>query len=284
MGVPRKVREQAELADRLLQEQMATPAIEPAADPAPEPSPEPEAKPEVDVSEQRFRVLQGKYNSEVPRLHERIKELEASLQATLTKAPSEAPASSTDDDFSPEFREDYGEVIDIVSTVVDRTLNEKLKPLQEQVEKDRRMVEQEAADRYQADIRRLVTGDFEATNQNPAFIAWLSDTVEPFTGASMHTLLNAAHQTGDAARVATIFNTWLAQQGGNKADRRETMVSPEKAGSATARQGAEKPSFTRAQVKQFYADLSIGKYKGQEAKAAAIDKQIHAAMVEGRIM
>ena len=61
------------------------------AHPAPEPSPEPvqaapvastDVPPEVPEEkwEHKYRRLQGKYDAEVPRLHQQVKELQAALQ------------------------------------------------------------------------------------------------------------------------------------------------------------------------------------------------------------
>ena len=95
-----------------LEQQLQAPVEEtPSADgqtetpPAPEPSPEPAPEPTVASSdgpsdipeekwEHKYRRLQGKYDAEVPRLHQQVKELQAALQQMqhqIAQAPPPPP-------------------------------------------------------------------------------------------------------------------------------------------------------------------------------------------------
>ena len=48
----------------------------------------------------------------------------------------------------------------------------------------------------------------------------------------------------------------------------DTLAAPGRAKTAAANAPVEKPSFTTAQIAQFYADSSRGKYRGREAAVA----------------
>lgn len=140
--------------------------------------------------------------------------------------------------------------------------------------------------------------DWRAVNSNPKFHDWLLDT-DPLSGLQRQTLLENAHGALDIDRVVSIFEAGKRSLGlaapapvvsdstparKNNADKLERMVAPGRASAATTPpQQAEKRQWTRQGIAKFYADKSRGVYKGCEAEAQALERDIFAAQREGRV-
>ena len=65
----------------------------------------------------------------------------------------------------------------------------------------------------------------------------------------------------------------------------ERLAAPGRAKTAAAPSAApaEKPIFTRAQIADFYAQSTAGKFRGNLAEKARIEAEIFAAQREGRV-
>ena len=139
--------------------------VQPAAPNQPAPASQPAA--DDPAAEQRFKVLQGKYNAEVPRLHQEKKQLEqqlAQMQSQLNstqsilanfaqppvtpQAPQEQPLVT-----AQEVKEFGADLIDVVRRVAReevvprvRTLEEQFRPTQQTVQQMAPMVSQTAED------------------------------------------------------------------------------------------------------------------------------------------
>jgi hypothetical protein len=55
------------------------------------------------------------------------------------------------------------------------------------------------------------------------------------------------------------------------------------AGEAPPSGGAEKKTYTRAAIKQHFRDKVMGKWKGREAEARALEADFQLATLEGRV-
>jgi len=224
-----------------------------AAAPAPQPAvpnqPAPVSQPAADdpAAEQRFKVLQGKYNAEVPRLHQEKKQLEqqlAQMQSQLNstqsilanfaqppvtqQAPQEQPLVT-----AQEVKEFGADLIDVVRRVAReevvprvRTLEEQFRPTQQTVQQMAPMVSQTAEDsrRTAAQVAHdqmcngldaAVTDAngnsvWEAVNQSPDFQAWL-DAVDPYSGAKRGAMLVQAYESHNVPRVAAFFTGFMKE-------------------------------------------------------------------------
>jgi hypothetical protein len=138
--LPRPVREAEERANRIHQEVYGNtapaapaptpdepdPAViarEPAA-PAPTPEPTPAPAPAVDTWEEKYRVLEGKYRAEVPRLSRDLREATAAIQelreqlAVVSAAPAPVPAAiegMTPEQVVEQFGEDFAKAVGAVA-------------------------------------------------------------------------------------------------------------------------------------------------------------------------
>jgi hypothetical protein len=211
------------------------------------PQPQTPAPPEDPASEQRFRVLQGKYNAEVPRLHQEKKTLEQQnqalqnqLQATqallagLAQPPvTNQPPSNQSLVTEKEVKEFGGDLIDVMRRVAReevvprvRTLEEQFRPTQQTVQQIAPMVQQtvENSQRTAAELahERMCNGldaavqdghgnsIWESINQSPDFQAWL-DQVDPYSGAKRGAMLVQAYESHDLPRVATFFTGFMKE-------------------------------------------------------------------------
>jgi hypothetical protein len=264
--LPAAVRRQIEQADRILEEikTAALPAGDPApadpapagdpapADPAPAPAdPPPTPAPAEDTAEHRFKVLQGKYNAEVPRLHrhlrevtgenaelkQRVNDLEATVAALHTReapAPAAAPASPLTEEEVAQFGPD---LIDIIRRVAKQetgvALDAQLKPVQksvkhvqETVAASQKVVAQSARERMLAALSDAVP-EWTQQNEDPKFLEWLTQQ-DAFSGRVRDELLADAYRKNDAPRLIAIFKGFQAENADRTSDQPDPAPTPPK--------------------------------------------------------
>lgn len=215
-------------------------ASEPQKPAAPAPA-APAPAPVVDEpQEQRYRVLQGKYNAEVPRLQKQTQEQERQLrhlqdQLTATQSllaqvgqQQQAPAPRAPEPSLVTEQEikDFGpDLIDVMTRVAKqavgpqiRTLEQEFRPVAQTVQQMAPMVQQTAEDqgRTAAELaaEKLYTAldgavpTWESVNNTPEFGNWLSQ-MDPYAGAKRGDMLSQAFRNGDATRVINFFTGFL---------------------------------------------------------------------------
>lgn len=301
MSLPRAVLEAEEKANKLheelLKQQQAPangeapsdppPSDPPPADPPVPPqlqndSPTPPASGQDDEWEHRFKVLQGKYNAEIPRLAGENKDLKAKL--TELEASLESLKNKPEPLVKPEEIEEYGEgLIDVARRIAREELASKdaeINSLKAKIDSLSNVTTQKVEADFFTSLTSMVP-NWEQINQDPKFLSWL-DEVDELTGESRQTLLSRAEQSRDAARTAKFFNafkktssTWAA----TSANALDQQVAPptNKAPNAPP----AKKVWTRAEVSDFYARMRRGEVS--DADAVAIEADIHAAQIEGRL-
>lgn len=246
-ALPEAVRKQVAAADAIIEQMNADPEAEApnpaemptdvpevqdkqeaaAPAPQPEPEPEPEAKPREDWK-QKYLVLQGKYDKEVPRLHERLRDSDGhirSLQdqltrlsttvATMQELQKEKPEPAPAQLVTPEEIDQFGpDLIDVVERVakqaiapyVDQKFNEvqkSVKQVDESVASQRKTMAESARERLYERLDAAVPG-WDAINKDPVFVGWLRE-VDQFSGQPRGILLRAAFEKNDAERVVKFF-------------------------------------------------------------------------------
>jgi hypothetical protein len=285
------------------------PTAAPDGGAAAQPVQPPQAEPPKEDWEAKYRVLQGKYNSEVPRLAADLRAMRQQLdelQQARTAAPQTPPAASPDNQkkevVTNEEVEEYGEdLINLIRRVARAEaaqIETMLKPKIEQVEgRVVETVQRQASQNVFSVLDRDVQ-DWREINKSPDFVEWLSQS-DPYVGDTRKNLLMSAFQEGDADRVAAFFKGYLAHR---------QLVSPpppapaatpapapavtleQLAGPASGPTGAPTPPpprgaqiVTRAEVQKFYNDVAAGVYRKDPERKAQIEAQIAAALREGRI-
>ena len=309
------------------------PAPAPASAPAPPPpSPPPPAPPSSENVDwqHKFNVLQGKYNAEVPRLHEQNRELSTriqNMQSQLTAtqgmlaslgtagAPpvlqgNSAQGSLVKPEEIREFGADLHDFIqraarDAVLPAVEQTVQRQVGPVAQQVQQlgaGFQNVAQaqalSAEDRFYTALEQAAPG-YEQVNNTNAFADWLA-VRDPYSGATRGDMLSHAFQNLDAPRVAAFFNGFRNEHAvvtpndpatptGQSPTPAVSLVSMAAPGigiggpPASAPNEAGKRFYTQADVQLFYEQRRRGVYKGREAEADALERDMFRAQRDGRI-
>lgn len=313
-AVQRQLEEAAQIEQALAQqtasppsplEQAATQPVQetPAQQPDPVVTTEVPAQPPapaVEPWEARYRSLKGIFDKDVPALQAKVRELEAKLTAQEAKPQPKAepePRPTAD----PKDIEDFGQdLVQMVHRNTQRQLDYFMTLLQPRLE----AVEQTIAKLNQGFTQTAQTAaytaeetffskltaevpDWNAINQDQRFLDWLIQ-VDVVTGVQRQKALEAAQQQYNAPWAAAIFKAWKATvptAAPPPSAPLESQITPTVSGggSATPVQ-PDKPVFTDQQVKQFYNDVALRKYRGREQLQAQIEATINLAIQEGRVV
>lgn len=304
-NVPRAVLEAEERAERLHQELIArqqqpgeTPPADPPKDENPAPdqqaSTEPPANPNDsqtpppapqgdDNWEHRFKVLQGKYNSEVPRFANELKELKARLE-DLQSENEQLKAKPPEPLVKPEEIEEYGPgLVDLARRIAKEEVMAKdaeINRLKSQIQTISEATSNTVTNDFFRSLSAIVP-DWEKLNEDPGFLKWL-DEVDELTGEQRFSLLDKAQAARDASRAAKFFNaykktsqSWAA----NSAQSLETQLVPPT--NRTPDTPPSKKIWTRPEISEFYKRMRQGLVSDKDA--IAIEADITAASIEGRI-
>ena len=205
----------------------AAPAVEPSAV-------EPSAEPDPD---HKYKVLQGKYNAEVPRLQRQLKDsiasndelrqrvnntesMLAAMQTTAAAAiPAAAPAdvpTSAPSGITEEERIQFGpDLIDVIERVAEAKIQPGITAARlDAVDQRFQKVEQNASHLHQSvavsdrdktiDALEAAVPDWEKQNENEDFLQWLNGK-DAYAGVPRGRLLTDAFQAHDSVRVIAIF-------------------------------------------------------------------------------
>lgn len=301
MSLPRAVLEAEEKANRLHEEllKQQTPAEDPPADPPSDPAPEdppadpvpptppsdsptPPAPGPDDEWEHRFKVLQGKYNAEIPRLAGENKELKAKLQEFEVQL--EALKNKPEPLVKPEEIEEYGEgLIDVARRIAREELATKDAEIQA-LKAKLDSLSTVTAQKTESDFFKTLTDkvpDWEAINENPKFLEWLGE-VDELTGDTRQAMLSRAEQARDAVRTARFFERFketFSSRAAQATTALEQQVVPSSSKSSPT--PPAKKVWTRGEIQDFYARARRGDIS--DAEAVAIEADIMSAQIEGRI-
>lgn len=236
--------------------------------------------------EQRYKSLRGKYDAEVPRLAATNKELTVRLQSIEREIESlrtfkETPRQSL---IKPEEVQEFGEpLVDLIRRAAKEELSDKDQEIQSMRSKLERF---EATTTKNAEIdfySRLGTSapGWEESNKNEDFLKWLAEYDE-LTGLQRQDSLDDAVRNNDASRAARFFNKWteISQKQTATASRSlESQVVP-----TTSTANAPPPGkkiWSRPEIQSFYQKARVGEIS--DSDMVAIEADIHAAQIEGRI-
>lgn len=271
--------------------------------------PPPGAQPVADV-DQRYKVLQGKYNSETRRQASQIDELLAQNRQLMNmmnqrqaapSAPVATPIPQTTREraiaagFTEKEIEEYGE--ELVGIMI-RTANNIAAPQLAQLKSDNarlasavqntvQTVTRSASDRFWEDLGELVS-NYAEVNASQEWLDWLQQP-DYISGGTRNSGLQNAFNAHDARRVAGIMKTFLAENERAPSTAESyidpaTLIAPGQPGASTpapAGDDGDNEIWTEDQVRSFYADVRRGRIKGEQK--AFVEARINRALVEGRI-
>lgn len=246
---------------------------------------------------QRYDVLTGKYNAEVPRLHQQLRELTAGFQqlqqehaqalSRLNQQTSEAARTEPDKD-AEVFGEDLTEAMDRRARRMAEQMIEarsaELRSYIAQLEARLKGVDDQMAattqERFLAQLSSKVA-DWETINQDQGFLAWLGEA-DPIYGMPRQAALDSAAKALDVDRTASIFLAYKAQTArpSSRSNELQRQVTP----SAT-RSAATTPGNSRIWSGEEYARVYDPRY-AQEVGAAEAARQMaeaDLAVAENRV-
>lgn len=319
MAVPKQVADQIEAA-RQAQQQLSTGASDQVQAPQDEePSQPPQAPAPADSGNEwqhKYKTLQGMFNAQVGRLQQELREAREEMQR-LKSAPEPQPAPATPPPQAPvseryvtdKDEQEFGaDTIDLIRRAAReefagqltaerdrvakleaalRTLQTDVIPKVEKVASTQQVTVEQA---FWRDLSAAVP-DWQVINDDPSFHQWLLE-VDPLTGASRQSYLEAAHSRFDVGRVAQFFSIWKAS-----AEPAPVAAAPKKPPVAAELEkqiapgrgrggdppAQEKKTYSRAEIAKFYDDVRSGRYSGREQEKAQLERDIFLASQEGRV-
>lgn len=249
---------------------------------------------------QRFDTLAGKFDAEVPRLHQQLREQSEQMQA-LSARLEQAPAPPADG--SPAMQQDvdnFGEdLVDFVRRMaqeqiaVERAqLEKRFGAVAQQVEQVQGYVAKNETDGFWKEVVNLVP-DWVVIDTTPAWIQWL-DTTPEYTESTYRQLASQAIAKGKPEKIAKLVGEWRRATGqaypgnGNGSQQNapayqqpnlSSQVAPStvKSGSAPV----SRRVLTRSDYEAMYDVRNVQRYGQQEA--ARLIAEADAAVAEGRV-
>lgn len=313
MAIPRKVREAEERANALHKQLYESPPVNepnPAPDPQPDPAPapindpdpdpnleanggnpppEPPAPPQDDSKwEQRYKVIEGKYRAEVPRmaaenkeLRSQMAELAAQIESLKSQAESHRAPLITEAD-----KEKYGEdLLDVIQRATQQATAAKdaeIAELKRRMDTVTTTASKVTESSYYSDLNRAAP-NWVQLNSDERFLSWL-DEYDPLTGRTRQELLEIAEQERDAERTARFFTLFEELHGDKKQSppptpNKQAHQAPDSRKNNPA--PAAKRYFTRKEIQEFYSACRNGRVSPKDM--VAMEAEIHAASLEGRV-
>lgn len=261
---------------------------------------------------QKYRTLQGMYNSDVARLQNNNRDLQTRMQqmeqllSSLQTGP--APQTAPQAFVSDSDKEEYGESIEVMRKVsreelfpliskistmenaiqhIAASLNTNVLPQVQRVAQQQAM---SAEDRFWSELTRNVP-NWQTVNDDPDFQSWLLE-IDPLTGAARQAYLEQAQRSLDVGRVAAFFRAFTSMSGkyastnaqpNRSASELERQVSPGRSRNAGTPTNQNARMYGPEDIRKFFNDVRSGKYKGRETERDRIERDIFAAQAEGRI-
>jgi hypothetical protein len=330
MSIPAAVQRQADEAEAAWRRQYE---ISPEGAPSPTPIQEPTAvdtpvtpaapavvepaAPVVDPNQasrtdwkQKFLVLKGKYDAEVPRYAQEVRGLKAELHAQTSKLLSLTeeiaklrvtnPATNTqpDSEFDPALTQAIGRATaDAVRTAT--------KPLEDRLAVNEHEAAERRLNQFRSDVDDFVrdaTGTtWSEIEAHPEFQAYMH-SIEPAAGAARGILLNQAMQQNDAARVAFFYNDFFNRTRPSRApvnapapvpataplvDPRAHLVTPAQTTTSGLVSTPPKRTYTQAEISRHYVEYARVGFPGMSSqereRLESQNRDIDLAVTEGRI-
>jgi hypothetical protein len=280
----------------------------------PKVTPEPEAKVERTDWKQKYSVLKGKYDAEVPRLSESLRQANARIDSLEDKLAQPLVVEEQPEpprmDFTAEEIADYGEdLLDVIGrkarSIVNAEYQPKIDSLTREIdtlkrdvgETGQRVAKQETNEVF--DQLDKTVQDWRKINVDPEFHEWL-DQLDPFSGETRKTLMLNAFNRKNAQQVRAFFDKYAEEnatvipdpteqpsgQGGtgkSTLDLNDYVAPGQPRSGGDAGAPKDKRVWTNAEVGAFYSDIQKGRYKNRPQDKARIEADIIAATREGRI-
>ena len=263
----------------------------------------PEAKDESDNFEAKYSTLKGKYDAEVPRLHEELRDLKESVFDRLDKLSEkqQEPENDTpeEEEINPlldAFREEYGDDLmkyldayfDSKLPNVKEELSQAVKPVEEKVASIEESQVNVAQAEFATYLDEHVDGEWLKVweSDDPKFTEFLAKP-DPSGLYTYGDLADLYSKNWDVDKMAKLFNVFFEKPESSKKEEKsksdkDLLVAPSKKSPATTPDTDDgKINWTTASIKQFEIDDRKGQYSPEESKKMWDD--LLSAPSEGRI-
>lgn len=292
MSVPKQVEEAAELAEEYVKglntneedpkagEEVDTDKLEEESDKSAddETNTKEEEQEERNIFEEKYRVLQGKYDKEVPRLHNELKELKEKIferigDMSQKKEENEEPVV---DKNLEAFKEEYGEdLINYLDSYFESKMKpaikahteESIEPVQQKVTSIEEAQVETAKNEFAAYLDEHVNGSWRDAGEDPKFLEFLEQE-DPSGFNTYGELLERFNSNWDEKKMVKVFNTFYGEKTKSKTESspdKEAIVAPSRKTQAQAPSGDDKIMWTPESIKQFERDDRSGKYSPEES-------------------
>ena len=256
----------------------------------------------ADEFEQKYKTLRGKYDAEVPRLHQQVRDLNGKLDelAKSMEAKPEPPTKSkekvsyvTDADRA-EFGEELIDVQRRVAQEVSQEYTERMEQQDAVIQKLQDQLAKTGNDVGEMSFtQRLhsVVPDFAEIDNDERWVAWLNEH-DPMLRGPRRDQAAAAFQAGDAEAVlhyVNLFKESIAQPEPAPRDQRqselEKQVAPNRSANSVRTQSANQNSklYSSKEVDNAWTKVRALNTKGKYADAEKLEAELTAAYMEGRV-
>ncbi len=257
---------------------------------------------EEETFAQKYNTLQGKYDAEVPRLHQQIRDLNSKLTALETAKvetpreptkPKEKVSFVTDEDRA-EFGEELIEVQRRVAQEVSQGYENRfeqqevvIKELQQKLAKTGSQIGEVG---FSQKLTQLVP-DFADVDKDERWIKWLNEH-DPMSRGPRRDQAAVAFNNGDAEAVAHFVGLWretLTSAEAEPRDRRqvelEKQVTPNRSANSPRAQntGKDQKIFNAREVQAGWDKIRVLNTRGKIDEAAKLEAVLTAAYLEGRV-
>lgn len=256
----------------------------------------------ADEYEQKYKTLRGKYDAEVPRLHQQVKDLMGKLD-DLQKQVSEKPKEPTKPKEKVSYvtdadRAEFGEeLIDVQRRVAKEVSQDYegrfeqqeaiIAELQKQLTQTGNQVGEMS---FSQRLAQLVP-DFSSVDNDERWVAWLNEH-DPMLRGPRRDQAAAAFNAGDAEAVAHYVKLWKESLAPVEAPERtvrqaelEKQVAPNRSANSVATKavGKESKIYSEREIKGAWDRIRSLNTRGQIDDAAKLEAEITAAYLEGRV-
>jgi len=247
--------------------------------------------------EHKYRTLRGKYDAEVPRLHDQVKELTTKLDELSTRLeeksvePEPEPQPLVTDADRENFGEDLLDVQRRIAQEVGATYEAQIKELKKVISDLNDRVDGTNTSMteltFEQRLGRLVP-DFDKINQDPAWFSWL-DQVDPILRGPRRMMAQQAFANGDAEAVFDYVKMWRESTAPAQTQQTEAQAELEKQvtprrtttpATPAAADGA--PTYTTAQLDAAWDRVTVLNKAGRYDEANKLEAELSVAMLEGR--
>jgi hypothetical protein len=258
----------------------------------------------------RYNSMRGRWETAqrtIGSMQEQLSQLGDELmrtQALLRNQQPEPPREQAQPQrlITPEDEQAYGpELIDLARRAAAETLGPEIDALRAENSTLKQRVTTTAKGELRQQLSAAVP-NWQVINKSPEFKSWLR-LRNIYTGEIRQSMLNAAYEAADAPKVVAFFKDFLREgiatgqmapapqieqplAPRTPAVSLEVLAAPGRARPASGESPAspaDKPIYTRAQIKTFYDQVRAGYYAGRETDKARLEQSIFSAQAEGRV-